>query len=378
MDSEDDIMLKKFSVTNFKNFKDKVTIEFDKASNYEFNDNVIKDGCVTKGIVYGINGSGKSNLGLAIFDIIFSLTDKTKSFDKYIYYRNLDSPRKSVEFDYLFCFNGKEIEYLYEKTDVNTLKSEKLYIDGKEVLNYDFSTKEGYTTLKGAENLQFIPQLVMGIDTLSRVKYVRNNAILEDNEENKAFIEFVNFVDKMLMFYSLKENRYQGFTIGSDSYTSGIIREGRLKDFEEFLKERGINYNLISINANGIPEIFCQYKKEAVPFMSVASTGTMSLALFYYWYIQLEKASFVYIDEFDAFYHFELAQDIVEMVKKLENVQIILSTHNTDLISNDLLRPDAYYLIKNNVIKSFDKSTVKELRRAHNLQKMFKAGAFDE
>lgn len=371
-------MLKRFSVTNFKNFKDKVTIEFDKASNYEFNNNIIKDGCVTKGIVCGINGSGKSNLGLAIFDIVITLTDKTKSFDKYIHYRNLDSPRKSVEFDYLFSFNGIEVEYLYEKTDVNTLKYEKLYIDGKEVLNYDFSSKEGYTLLKGTENLKFMPQIVMSIDTLSRVKYVRNNAILDDNDENKAFIDFVDFVDKMLMFYSLKENRYQGFTIGSESFTSGIIREGKLKDFEKFLKEREIYYDLMTINANGIPEIFCKYKNEAVPFTSVASTGTMSLGLFYYWYIQLEKASFVYIDEFDAFYHFELAQDIVDMVKKLDNVQVILSTHNTDLISNDILRPDAYYLLKDNVIKSFDKLTSKELRRAHNLQKMYKAGAFDE
>ncbi len=371
-------MLKKFSVTNFKNFNDKVTIEFDKASNYEFNENIVKNGCITKGIVYGINGSGKSNLGLALFDIMITLTDKAKSYDKYIHYRNLNSPKNCAEFDYLFTFNGIDIEYYYEKIDVYTLKSEKLIIGGKEVLYYDFSSKEGYTLLKGAENLQFTPQLLIGTDTLSRVKYVRNNAILENNDENKTFLDFVDFVDKMLMFYSLKENRYQGFTIGSENYTSGIIREGKLDAFEAFLRDKGINYKLVQVNANGIPEIFCQYKNETVPFLSVASTGTVCLGLFFYWFIQLERASFVYIDEFDAFYHFELAQDIVEMLKKLENVQIILSTHNTDLISNDILRPDAYYLIKDNTIKAFDKSTPKELRRAHNLQKMYKAGAFDE
>ncbi len=42
------------------------------------------------------------------------------------------------------------------------------------------------------------------------------------------------------------------------------------------------------------------------------------------------------------------------------------------------IRPDAYYLISNNTIRSFDKITEKELRKAHNIQKMYKAGAFNE
>lgn len=37
-------------------------------------------------------------------------------------------------------------------------------------------------------------------------------------------------------------------------------------------------------------------------FFKIASTGTRSLALFYYWYIRMKNASFVFIDEFDAFY----------------------------------------------------------------------------
>ena len=92
----------------------------------------------------------------------------------------------------------------------------------------------------------------------------------------------------------------------------------------------------------------------------------------------MAKASFVYIDEFDAFYHFELSQAIIELIKQLPDTQVFLSTHNTDLISNDILRPDAYFLIRDNEIRSFDKILDKELRRAHNIQKMYKAGAFNE
>ena len=56
---------------------------------------------------------------------------------------------------------------------------------------------------------------------------------------------------------------------------------------------------------------------------------------------------------------------------------ILTTTHNTDLMSNDLLRPDCYFLLENNGIKAISELTEKELRQAHNLQKMYKAGAFN-
>lgn len=111
--------------------------------------------------------------------------------------------------------------------------------------------------------------------------------------------------------------------------------------------------------------------------IKTASTGTRSLALFYYWYIRMQKASFVFIDEFDAFYHFELSESVEKSLKDIQGVQIFTTTHNTDLMSNDLLRPDCYYILKDNKIKAISELTEKELRFAHNLQKMYKAGAFN-
>lgn len=368
-------MLKSFSVSNFKNFKKKITFDLGEAANYEFNSNVVKDGCVIKGIVYGINGSGKSNLGRALFDIVLNLTDLEKNYAGYTNYLNLDSPKNVAEFEYVFSFEGVDVIYQYGKKDASTMKYEKLFIDGEEVLNYDFSENDGFSLLKGTENIQL--SSVVDSEKLSRVKYIKNNSILEDNKINKTFKKLCGFVDRMLLFYSLNTNGYQGLRLGSDNFTNGIIRMGKLSDFEKYLKKWGVNYKLEAMNVNGVSEIYCKFKNGIVPFTSVASTGTVSLALFYYWYLQMEKTSFVYIDEFDAFYHFELAQALVELLKELPNTQVILSTHNTDLISNDILRPDAYFEIDNNTIKSFDRKTEKELRKAHNIQKMYKAGAFN-
>ena len=45
------------------------------------------------------------------------------------------SGRKSfAEFEYTFMFDGHEVVYRYSKNDVNTMKSESLSIDGKEVI----------------------------------------------------------------------------------------------------------------------------------------------------------------------------------------------------------------------------------------------------
>jgi len=62
--------------------------------------------------------------------------------------------------------------------------------------------------------------------------------------------------------------------------------------------------------------------------------GTVSLTLFYFWYQRLkdkEKCSFLFIDEFDAFYHHALARTIIERLKEVENTQVLLTTHNTSI-----------------------------------------------
>lgn len=373
-------MLKEFSVTNFKNFKTKLTFVLDKPSNYEFSEDVVQNGCVTKGIIYGINGSGKSNLALAIFDIILQLTDKEKLLGRYDLYKNLYSNKPTVDFEYLFEFNKLDVLYKYRKTDATTLSYESLTINGDEVLSYDFNRNEGYTNLEGAESLQLTPDMKFDQDLykrLSRVKFVAKNALLANNETNKAFWSFISFVDNMLMFYSLDNRGYQGFRLGTDSFTQGIIRENKMKDFESFLHSHNINYDLVAVDVNGVEELYCKFPQGTIPFGKVASTGTISLALFYYWYIKMSKASFVYIDEFDAFYHYKLSQDLVNLVRGLKNTQIFMSTHNSDLLSNDILRPDAYFIIKNNHINAITNLTDKDLRKAHNIQKMFKAGSFD-
>ena len=368
------IMLKKFSVENFKGFKDKITFDIGTPSNYCFNSEIIENGCITKGIIYGINSCGKSNLGLAIFDIITHLTEKQKLLGSYDFYLNMSGRKSFAEFEYTFVFDGHEVVYKYSKMDVNSLKSESLSIDGKEVIFFDFLTRDGFTLLEGSDTLN---ASIRNESPISRVKYVNSNSILSDNVQNQVFKKFIDFVERMLLFYSLDSRGYEGFMNGSESIAEGIVNSGKVKDFQEFLKENDIDYELYGCEVDGRKAIYCHFDNKDADFFKIASTGTRSLALFYYWYIRMEKASFVFIDEFDAFYHYELSESVQKRLRRITGVQVFTTTHNTDLMSNDLLRPDCYFLLENNSIKAISELTEKELRQAHNLQKMYKAGAFN-
>ena len=367
-------MLKKFSVENFKGFQDKITFDLGKPSNYSFHTELIENDCVSKGIIYGINSCGKSNLGLAIFDIITHLTEKEKLLNSYDLFLNLGGRKSFAEFEYVFLFDGHTVIYKYKKTSVDTLQEESLSIDEKEVVYYDYLKSEGFTRLEGTETLN---ATITNNSPISRVKYVNSNSILTKNIENQVFKRFMDFVDHMLLFYSLDSRGYEGFRSGSEGVAEGIVNSGKIQEFEEFLKENGIVYNLYPCEVDGRSSIYCHFDNQDVDFFRIASTGTRSLALFYYWYIRMLQASFVFIDEFDAFYHFELSESVEKRLKEIKGVQIFTTTHNTDLMSNDLLRPDCYFLLRDNKIKAISNLTEKELRLAHNLQKMYKAGAFN-
>ena len=370
-------MLIEFKVEGFKNFEKELVFDLSKTRNYNFSENAIKDGIVKTGLVYGINGSGKSNLGLAIFDIILHLTDKEKTIDLYDYYLNLTNSNTMAKFYYKFKFGNDILEYEYQKDKPQNLVSEVVKINNKLISEYDYLTNKFKLNLEGTENLN----KNLNGNNISFIKYINNNINPEIDSElfkiKKIIEKFINFVDNMLFFASLDGNFYQGFKKGPENLHEIILSKGKLKDFENFLKEAGIDYKLIEKKIGKDRRIYCKFRSGEVDFFEIASKGTCSLTLFYSWLISLDKVSFVFIDEFDAFYHVDLAKKVVEELLKL-NIQAILTTHDTTIMTNDLLRPDCYFVLSEGKIKSLPDLTEKELRQAHNLEKMYRAGAFNE
>lgn len=366
-------MLRKFAVSNFKGFKDRIELDLSKTRNYEFNGFAIKNGIVKDSIIYGPNGSGKSNLGYAIFDILMHLSQKWKRSESYVnttYGWKVDS---LMSFEYTFDFSGQIVQYDYMKDSKENLVSETLSVDGRTV----FSTGPDVFEFDGNEfpiSEEAYRQLRNNSNSPSIVNYLYASFPLPDGHYLKSLKDFV---DSMLWFRCLEDRGFMGLLSNTVSLGQFVIENNLFDDFSRFLQEvSGQKYSFASAPGDN-KNLYCVIDGNRIPFAAVMSTGTSSLFLLYFWLKNMKGASLVFIDEFDAFYHFKLAESVCRQLFALDDTQVILTSHNTYLMTNDLLRPDCNLILKDNVIKPLCDCTEKELRWGHNIEKMYRGGAFE-
>lgn len=372
-------MLKRFSVKNFKAFEDKVTLDLSSIGNYEFNKECISNDVCKTALLYGKNASGKSSLCFALFDIVEVLTDKYVCHDVYKPYKHILHQDAPTEFEYEFKFDTDEVFYKYSKSDQSTLISEELIINQKQIFSYkkDLVAQDIAVNLEGAETLKVSPDKL----NISLCRFIKNNALLKNNLENSIFQKFFEFVENMLMIWSFDQSCFIGYKNSpKDNLVKKIIENRNSEKLQQFFLEAGFTDKLTyKKNSLGEYNLFIQYDDKCLDFNDAASNGMKALLLIYYYLEnklnQDKRPSFVCIDNFDAFFSFELSYFIVNQLKDC-NTQALLTTYNTCNFSNDLLRPDCYFLCSKNKIVNANNATDKELRRGHNLEKLYRGGAF--
>ena len=362
-------MLRKFSVSGYRCFRDKLIFDLTKAHEYEFNRHLIQDGLVSSGVIYGANGSGKSSLGFAIFDIVGMLTDyelASPMKDKAAYV-NAETEHGIAEFEYEFDFGGHIVSYSYSKSAPEEIHEESLHVDGSQLL----SRVGGRTEYVNA--VLNIPELP---PRMSALRYIyRNTPLAEDN----PVAEISRFSERMLWFRSLNRRGYCGYTSGTSVLTDELDTPEKVKGFESYLYDMaGIKLKLeVSVSALGKRELYIVYPNGKLDFFSAASTGTQELLLLYYWKsVAFSDVKFLFIDEFDAFYHYELAAKIVSDISKCSGMQSFFTSHNTYLANNRIMRPDCFFVLSDGEITSFADATGRELREGHNLEKLLRSGEF--
>ncbi len=366
------VMLKKISVRGFRNFKDWYEFDLETKKNYEFNTETIKDGIVKSSIIYGQNGSGKSNLGLAILDLTCHINDIPVMPSLNMNYFNGDNEKSSIaEFVYIFKFGKHLVEYAYGKDSPNVTTYESLKINNKVVICFNRDKQSLLeTNLSGTETLN----KDLSETNISAIKYIKSNAILDKSDiESQIFKKFIEFVSGMVFFRTLLQNAdYYGQILDSKRLSKAIIDSERLDDFEDFLNSAGVDCKLKAVGESSEERIVFEFKNHSVDFRLAASTGTMSLGIFYYWWLKLDsnQLTFAYIDEFDAYYHFSLSKMVVKKLIQAD-CQTILTTHNLSIMSNDLLRPDSYFILLDKQYPFYE-LVDKDLRKAHNLEKIYK------
>ena len=370
-------MLRKFAVTNYKNFGDRAELDFTNVRNYGFHTQYIRDGLVNKCLIVGKNGCGKTNLGLALFDIVCTLTDR--GFDArqkdQASFLNGDSDAAYATFRYEFQSDHGIVTYEYRKTGPETIVYEMMEVDGTTVFMRD-GAKGDYSGLSryGSGNLRVDVQ----DGSLSVLRYIVNNTVQPEGSPMTYVMEFAN---RMLYYRSVNDgNAYVGLTKGSETIEKYIVDNGLVKDFQRFLKEMAdIDVRLSNVKVQGMMDIFVQEtRNRKLVFNSVASSGTKALMLLYYWMRHFDGVSFLFMDEFDAYYHYELAEKVLCRISDMNEIQTVFTTHNTALVTNRILRPDCYLKMDGCDIRSLPDLTDREIREGHNLEKLLRGGEFDE
>ena len=368
-----------FTVSGYRNFGDPITIDFTDVHDYKFSQECIDDGIIMKMGVYGPNGSGKSNLGFALFNIVQHLTDKEAgllSANPNIFL-NADSGAGEAVFRYEFIIDGSNALLEYCRTAASVIAWEKFTINGSVIYDYDYQEHHFRTCnledLAG-NNLNFE---YMG-DNLSVLRYIANNSVQKENSPIRAIMDFTTH---MLWFRSVSGNNYIGFETGVTSLEEWIIGKGYVKDFNAFLNDIcGMSVNLgIAKGADGKQMLVEKHANGPLIFWQVRSSGTSAAELFYFWMKRFDEVSFLFLDEYDAFYHFELAGRIIDKLKTYKDLQVIFTTHNTSLMGNSILRPDCYMLLADGKLRSYiDRAGGREIREGHNLEKIYRNGGLND
>ena len=369
------MMLRGFAVTNFRGFRDRTELDLGAVRNYGFNAGCIRDGLINTALVIGNNACGKTNLGLALFDIVATLTDKStipEQRDRGAFL-NGDSSEPHATFEYEFLSDIGTIRYVYSKTAPDIIAYERLDVDGDNIFLRDGDGSD-WTGLKriGAGDLRTdVPD-----GRLAMLRYIANNTV---QPEDSPVALVMDFAEHMLYLGSLRENACIGIDEGYESPEGYIVRNGLTADFQRFLKDMAdVDVELGSVRAEGIGELLVQRtRNRPIVFNSVSSGGTRSLMMLYYWMRRFGDVRFLFMDDFDASLHYRTAERVLRYVVDRDDVQAVLTTQNTSLLRNSLLRPDCCLYMDSSRIASFADRTDRDIRQGHNLEKMYRGGEFD-
>lgn len=382
-------MLKRFEVENYRSFNNTLVVDFSRVGGYQFNLDCITNGLLGKAILYGRNATGKTNLGAAFGDISYVVKGRHVINRDTVPLLNVNSSKEAARFHYEFVFGCDSVIYEYRKNRSDDLLYEKVEINNNTIFEFDFKNyrfEKLNLQLICADSLQIEKYLdslnpqIAGIEfdgeskTLPFLRYILNNAALPGESSLRKMEEYVS---------RMRMSRVQESPIfrNSSFFSEYLDRDDNLQKFESFLNKMGICCKLQIVKELDENKLLCFDMGKPVPFYRTASSGTLALANFYAKYIaSIVEPSFFFLDEFDAFYHYEMSENLVRYLKEaFPRAQILLTTHNTNLMTNYLMRPDCLLILsQDGRLTPLCDATERELREGHNLEKLYIAGEFED
>lgn len=362
-------MLVNFGIKNFKTFKEKTILSFEKGKKRELNHHIIHTNnyeLLPIKVIYGGNACGKSNLLEALHILKMFILKKGVRFQKDDYIdlcTNFDNYEKPIEFSITFINDNKE--YYYFLSIVNYFKEKESKIL-KEILK---------------ENKKIIFERTNNkIKFSSEEKVIEEHykILLDDNSKNiivKMIEENIKSTDTFTSWYSTVDNKlcekiityFSNITTIIDPEQFNINSFIKINDKNMLYQDKNINNLLKELNV-GKEQVIFKYSEDGkinnfvsyknnddiniiAPINSIESKGTIKLIdLLYPFITTLKYGSPMFIDELDASIHHEIIYNIIQTFGDSEinknGAQLIFTTHNPVYLNKDLLRRDEIVFIE--------------------------------
>lgn len=369
-------MLTKMYLTNFLSFFDRTEIDFT-ASKYNIlsETNVYDNKILKGGLFIGPNAAGKSNVLKGIAFLINMIKGDGESFELY---RCRFSRLPFVILEYEFNFSNQKVVYKIEYSVKTKNMSEEISIDDRLILKREGSKGEltiGDTV--AADDQLDNDTLFLRTASFNTGRFPQEPVLrkLMDYLNNSYYIDGYNrgaswgkCITKYVDEYGVEKiNKY--------------LQEFNYDFFIEYGSESSGEGATISVGSN---EKIVFFKRKSFPFPSIfydESQGNQVFADMLPNVIRtMENPGMLIFDEFGNSLHNKLAEKIVKFfMKNAEKSQLFITSHDTNLISNSVFRPDQINLV------TFDGSNGSKIKRiskfkpreAQNLEKMYLGGMFE-
>lgn len=353
-------MLIEFSVENYLSFKDRMTLNMEASSASELlHSNTFmadKLHLVKSAAIYGANASGKSNLikAMSFMRTLVLNSSKESQVGEPIFVEpfrlNTATRQEPSLFEIIFLHEGIRYRYGFQ-VNQNEIVSEWLFSTIKKAEKYLF-TREG-------ESCTISPQFQSRNVVMVLQELIRPNSLLLSlaaQLNRDVAVRLLNWFQSIHIISGLQDELYMARTVKMlEMNKQELIRFLQFFDLgfvdiivrDRILAQIGLAPSKLEIFT--VHQSFDQANQRTIDtqlnYEKTASEGTKKIVALAGLLLEtLEKPSVLLFDEFDARLHPLLSRKIIELFNSSETnpkgAQLIFATHDTNLLSNQLLRRD--------------------------------------
>lgn len=368
-------MLIEFNIENFRSFKEKVTFSMLATKDTALDGNLIKevldDSLLKSAVIYGANASGKTNVLLALdFFKALVLHSHTHQKGEGIRFTPFKLDKKCLSqptnMSILFIKNNVKYSY-YISFDSEKIIEENLYYypKNKKALVFERNNTTEYNFTVDEKEQRTISERTLPntlyLSKATQENYEKTSNAFDWFRDNLQVIRSTDYPglstftvellkkDAELKSYIMKALLEADVGIDDISAISKKVSPEQLKNFPPELVK------LILGDKNEIDgyQIQTLHKGVLFDFETEESDGTRRIfSLIGPWIDALKNGKILVVDEIDTKLHHLLNLFLIRLfhdpTQNKTNAQLIFTTHNTNLLDQDIFRRDQIWFTEKN------------------------------